>query len=388
MSEPRPDDDLTASGTTPPAGDNDDAGTSQTASEIVAADMAAVDATPPSDAIATPESIPVPDTTPPPMVAYTPPPEPPPMAAYTPPPPPPATDWGATPAAPTPPATGWGATPAAPTPPATDWAAPAAASPTPPAGTPVQSMPETQAWAQAPAPAYQPPPAYPAPPQAQPGWPQQPTAYQQPQAYAPPPGYPPQQPYQQPAAYPPQQTWQQPGQPSGWVQPQGEYWAQPGGAGVWAYKTSMLAILAGIWMLLVGLLFTLGGVLLFLVGHLTTNQLINAGLSQSAIDQFNGVDALNTVVGVFAGFLVVCGVLMLLSAIGILAHKGWGRAIGIIFSVIGVLIGLGGLAGRSSASTVSDGSGAPFGIAILVLFGLCLVFLIISGGHFHKHRVG
>lgn len=371
MSEPRPDDDLTASGTTPPAesdaSSDADAGTTQSASEIVAADMAAIDATPPSDAAVAPAVTPTPDLAPP-MAAYTPPPEPPPMSAYTPPPAPPATDWAAT----TP-------TPAQPT---TDWAAPAAASPTPPGGTPGQSVPETQAWAQAPAPAYQPPPAYPPQPQPQPGWPQQPPAYQQPQPY------PPQQPYQQPAAYPPQQAWQQPGQPTGWVQPQGEYWAQGGGPGVWAYKTKVLAIIASLWLLLTGLIATLGGAAAFAVGsgRLTTF-LRDNGATQANIDALVGA------VSVLGVFFLVCGILLLLSALGIWFHKSWARVIGIIFSVLGLLISLPFLAAGSMTSTLSDGRIAttnlsPIGVVFVVLWGLTLLFLIISGGHFHKERVG
>jgi hypothetical protein len=292
------------------------------------------------------------------------------MAAYTPPPAPPATDWAAT--TPTP------ATPA------TDWAPPA--SPTPPAGTPVQSVPETQSWPQAPAPAYQPPPAYPPQPQAQPGWPQQPPAYQQPQAYAPPPGYPPQQPYQQPAAYPPQQTWQQPGQPAGWVQPQGEYWAQ-GGQGVWAYKTNFLAILASLWLLIAGLISVGFGVIALALG---SNQvrpyLVDNGVAPDSIN------AILQAIGILGGFFLVCGVLLLLAVLGIWFHKTWGRVIGIIFSLLGLLISLPFLAAGSYSSTVNGrttiANVAPLGVAFVVLWGLTLLFLIISGGHFHKHRIG
>ncbi len=372
MSEPRPDDDQTASGTTP-AEEDAGVGSTQSASEIVAADMAAVDATPPSDAAPGAAA----DPAPPPMAAYTPPPEPPPMTAYTPPPAPAPTDWAAT-------------TPS-PTPPATDWAAPAAASPTPPTGTPVQSVPETQAWAQPPAPAYQPPPAYPPQPaQPQPGWPQQPPpAYppQQQAAYAPAPAYPPQQPWQQPTAYPPQQTWQQPGQQAGWVQPQGEYWAQPG-SGVWVYRTNVLAILASLWLLLTGLIAALAGVLALAVG----SGRLATFLRDNGATQAN-IDALQGAVAVVGGFFLVCGILLLLSTIGIWLHKSWARVIGILFALLGLLISLPFLAAGSTTTTLSDGrvattNLAPVGIAFVVLWGLTLLFLIVSGSHFHKKRVG
>ena len=354
--------------------------------------MAAVEATSPSDAGATPESTPVPESTPPPMTAYTPPPEPPPMSAYTPPATPPATDWGTTPAAPAPPATDWAAASPAPTPPATDWAVPAA-SPTPPAGTPVQSMPETQAWAQAPATRISLRRRTRHSPRRNRGWPQQPQPYQQPQAYAPPPAYPAQQPYQQPAAYPPQQAWQQPGQPaqpSGWVQPQGEYWAQPGSGGVWAYKTSVLAILASVWLLLVGLISLLGGLVAIGFGSDRFRNFLADNATTATADQ---IDAVVKAVGIVGGFFLVCGILILLSTIGIWLHKTWGRVIGIIFSVLGLLISLPFLAAGSSTTTLSDGriataNLAPIGIVFVVLWGLTLLFLIISGGHFHKHRVG
>jgi uncharacterized membrane protein (DUF2068 family) len=340
MSEPRPDEDQTAVDATPPIEGDASSGSTGSAGEVAAADTAASEATPPP--------------------AYA----PPPMTAYTPP----------------------------PVPPATNWAGQTATSPTPPSGTPVQSTPDASPWVQPPTAVYQPAPA--GTPEQQ-GWPQPPT-YQQPQSYGSPPAYPQpytappvypqQQPYQQPPpGYPPQQAWQQPAQ-TGWVQPQGEGWAPQGGPGVYAYKSSALAILAGVWLLLVGLLTTLLGVVILLIGN-ATNRLQDFGVSLTPSE----ADAVRAVLGGVAVFVLICGILMLVSAIGIWAHKSWGRIIGIIFSVLGVLFGLAALSGGNRTTTLTDGQIADattFGLALLVLWGLCLLFLIISGGHFHRQRVG
>jgi hypothetical protein len=239
-------------------------------------------------------------------------------------------------------------------------------------------------------PAYTPPAGYPQP-QSQGGYaPQPPPA---PGGFPPQQGYPPgyQPPtYQQPTYQQPQ--FQQPGYPPGYQYPPG--YPQPGYAQQWAapaeagYGNNVLVILGALWLLIAGLVTTLIGVVLLIGGRL--------------LEQVGG-DALTTAVGgsltIVAAVLLVVGILHLLSAIFIWAHRSWARFIGILLAALGTLAGLGILFVTVNRVTLSDGTviGPPPGgvqtTALIVngipfaLYAITLLALLVGGGHFSRRRV-
>ena len=219
---------------------------------------------------------------------------------------------------------------------------------------------------------------------AQPGWQQQPPSgqhgWQQPQApgqHAPPP----QQQWQQPAQQwqqPGQQAWQQPGQPYG--QP----YAQPGyppQAGYYQqeapYGSSALATIAGLLLLLLGLVDVIGGAFLFvnpqpLSSFVGRVQEINVGIRLTR-------DSL----GAMPAVLLVMGVVELLSAIGVFGHKTWGRVLGILVALVGLVISIAAVA---LAMAIAPGSSVQVIVMAVALFSYALILLglLFGGGHFRR----
>jgi hypothetical protein len=232
-------------------------------------------------------------------------------------------------------------------------------------------------------PIYQQPPVY-----QQPGAYPPPTYQQPPQGYAPQPGYAPQQ-----GAYPPQQPGyppQQPGYPPqpGYAPPPAQSWGQtpaptywgPADAGQYGKGSSVLAVLAGIPLLLFGLLITLGGAAVLFVRTLV-DEAITSGISNGSISAVDG-KTVRDAIAVVAVVILIFGVLQILAAIGIWAHKGWGRWLGLIFGVLGTLLGL--LAVATSRSGLSGSSNIGGALFVLVPYAFVLIAMIIGGAHFRR----
>jgi hypothetical protein len=70
----------------------------------------------------------------------------------------------------------------------------------------------------------------------------------------------------------------------------------------------------------------------------------------------------------------------MLSAIAVWRDRWWGWILGVIFSILGGLLGLAFLRASHPMGSV--------GAALLVIWCLCLLFLGLSAGHFRRQRVG
>ena len=218
----------------------------------------------------------------------------------------------------------------------------------PPAGDPQPAaQPPGPAWGQpaqppAPGPAWGQPaqPVQPAAPPA-PGW-------GQPQQQAPGPAW------GQPAQQPAPTGWAQPAPAQGWVVPT----AAPAG------PVTGLAKLAGVVLLVFGLIWTgLGGLITFVGGA------AKVGSSSTALPEF--VNSVGDVVAGFGIVILVIAIIEIIGAVGVLLSKGWGRVIGIIYSLIfglgSVFIVLGGMRANDVTDTSSGGT-------VTLVIGL--VFLI------------
>lgn len=209
-----------------------------------------------------------------------------------------------------------------------------------------------------------------------------PPSYQPPAAFQPPPtqgGYSPGAPYGQPAPYGQQPYYQQgaPGYPpqAGWSGP----------PPIVETGSSALAILAGVIFVLFGGIVTLVGAFI-----LISSSSIEQILRESGVLVGTGLtDA--SVAGIFVGvgiFLLVIGILQLISAVGIFGHKSWGRFLGIVVAILGVLLGLLFVSGSFSAPRTSgQGGGVIFSIVTLAGYAIALIGLIIGGDHFKQRYV-
>jgi len=254
---------------------------------------------------------------------------------------------------------------------------------------------QAQSWQTQPAPSQwqqpsqpQPPSQQAAPSQPQSQWPQsqqsqwqqpqQPQAWQQQQAqqwqqpgqYPQQPGQYPQQPYGQqypPQAYPPQ-GYQQPYYPAQQVP---------------TYSTSAVVAFAGVLLAVFGIIDIVGGI--YLLGQ---GPQLRDFISRTTVNLFGTVidrDMMRALLSPAPGVLMVFGLMELLAGIGIFAHKGWARAIGIIAALVGLVVMI---AGTSFAIALAPGFSVPLigTIAVLIGYAFILVALFAGGSHFRRRN--
>ncbi|HZW01113.1 MAG TPA: DUF308 domain-containing protein [Candidatus Deferrimicrobium sp.] len=239
---------------------------------------------------------------------------------------------------------------------------------------------------------------------------QQQAAYaQQQQAYGQQPyGQQPGQPYYDPNAYGqqpsyydqqayPQQQWQgyppptqpyaygQPGQPA-WPA-QAPYWDQSAGG----YGRSFAVVLAGFVLLTWGVIYAVGGGLTMWLGNLDE---VVKDLTLSA-ETMDLVAEFNKQANAFGALMLILGIMQTIGAVGILAHRAWGRAFGVVLGLLGTILGIGllissvdlNLGDQAIRGTFSDETGA-FGLAILVFVSYAFIFLAMFAGRRHFRKKG
>ena len=202
--------------------------------------------------------------------------------------------------------------------------------------------------------------------------------YQQPQGY--------QQPYQQ---YPPA------GQPYAYAQPGQQPWAAP--EPYWdqeasGYGRSFLAVLAGFVLFTWGVVTAVVGGIVLWLGDL--DQFVDSTtVSAEVLELVEQADQQITATG---GILAILGIILMIAAVGIWAHRRWGRAFGIVLGLLGTILGIGILVvavgfealdvGLDQATT---GESASIGAGLLILgtFVLVLVAMIVGRRHFRLRGV-
>jgi hypothetical protein len=221
------------------------------------------------------------------------------------------------------------------------------------------------------------------------GYPQQ--GYQQPyydqSAYGQQPSYYDQQGY-------PQQGYQQASQPYAYAQPGQQPW--PGDAQYWdqsatGYGRSFLAVLAGFVLLAWGIVFAIVGGLVMWLGNL--DQVVtDLGLDADALAL---VAEFNKQATAYGAILLIIGIVQLIGGVGVLAHRGWGRAFAIVLGLLGTIWGIGLLLssvrfdiGDMSVEGALAGEESAVAMATVVLVCYLLVFLAMFVGRRHFRRKG
>jgi len=246
-------------------------------------------------------------------------------------------------------------------------------------------------WSQ-PAPAIpQPLPEQPSPPPPAQTWqppvqpavtPPPPPVWHQPQQPAPPPPAPawqqtqqPQQPWQQ--QYPQQPYAQQPyGQPNPYAQTYApQYAAAP------SYNTSPLAAFAGLLLVVFGI-----GVIALGFFALTQGQDIARFIRDNDIKVFGvliGRDTLRAALTPSPGILMFLGALQLIAGVGVMAHKSWGRWLGFLLALFGLIVGIFAF---SIGYAIAGGFTVPVIIGVVFLIGYILIILALIAGGSHFRR--
>jgi hypothetical protein len=253
-------------------------------------------------------------------------------------------------------------------------------------------------WAQ-PAPAVPLPlPPQPAPPPPDPAWqqpqqpqqaaPQQPapppppTAWQQTQPAAPPPPaqswQQPQQPWQQQQQYPQQQPYAQPyGQPNPYAQSYAPQYA----ATAPSFGTSPLAAFAGLLLVVFGI-----GVIALGFFALTQGPDIARFIRDNDIKVFGVLisrDTLKSALTPSPGILMFLGALQLIAGAGVMGHKSWGRWLGFLLALLGLIASIFAF---SIGYAIAGGFTLPVIIGVVFLVGYILIVLALIGGGAHFRR--
>lgn len=149
-----------------------------------------------------------------------------------------------------------------------------------------------------------------------------------------------------------------------------------------AYRTSALAATAGIVLLLVGLILTLVGG----AGVAMDDLLDEAVRIARDTDLDLKGRALRSLLSAASWIVLVVGVLHLLSAVAVFAHRTWGRFIGLALALPGTLLGAYGVAQSLALSQAGAGVGAaPVAAAVIAVgYGLVLFGLVAGGSHFRR----
>ena len=138
----------------------------------------------------------------------------------------------------------------------------------------------------------------------------------------------------------------------------------------------MLVVVAGVFLLIVGILTFGFGTLFGLLGGLFAA----VGTTESGFEIFGPIGGL---IAGLAFIVVFWGLLEIVAAIGMFVHRGWGRALGLVIGVAGVVFGVLALLGSFTASEASGG-GIGFSLVLVAGYGLTVLALVTGGEHFRR----
>ena len=111
----------------------------------------------------------------------------------------------------------------------------------------------------------------------------------------------------------------------------------------------------------------------------------------------NLVEQADEEVVAWGGILVILGIIFMIGAVGVLAHRRWGRAFGIVLGLMGTIFGIAiifsaigweifqGVAFDRALSGEEASVGA--GIFVTATFLLILLGMFVGRGHFRKTGV-
>jgi len=229
------------------------------------------------------------------------------------------------------------------------------------------------------------------------------------QAYGQPYGQQPAQPYYDPSAYGqqpsyydqqayPQQQWQgyppptqpyaygQPGQPA-WPA-EASYWDQSAGG----YGRSFVVVLAGFLLLTWGLVFALAGGLVMWLGNL--DEIVKDLTLTTEITDL--VSEFNKQASSYGAILLILGIMQMIGAVGILAHRAWGRAFGVVLGLVGTIWGIGMILSAVDldigdfairGTMAGDQSAAGFALIVFICYTLVFLSMFVGRRHFRKKGV-
>jgi hypothetical protein len=145
------------------------------------------------------------------------------------------------------------------------------------------------------------------------------------------------------------------------------------------HGTAGRVVFAGVVLFVFGLGEALGGAVAA-VAATTLRKLFDQLLRNAGL-RIEAASVTSVLTGVFVTVLVL-GIVHMMAAGGVFAHRGWGRWLGIVLGLIGTIVGV-WLTYRVAAA---DGRFASYvaPLAILIPYGLTLLALLFPGDHFRR----
>ena len=191
--------------------------------------------------------------------------------------------------------------------------------------------------------------------------------------------------------------------------PQGSSWSQPpaawgtaAGASYWTqadteYRKgrSWLAIIAGLLLLFAGVISIVVAIGLLVVG--TQGVSILDQVPNVTTDQLDLMRNNAGTITASGGAVLVVALLELIAAVGIFGHRGWGRWLGVLLGIVGVLAGMAAIIAANQAasgdvitlngSTIDTRDNMSPSIGFLVFYAIIFFGLLLGGGHFRVKEV-
>ena len=96
-----------------------------------------------------------------------------------------------------------------------------------------------------------------------------------------------------------------------------------------------------------------------------------------------GRDTLRAALTPSPGILMFLGALQLISGVGVMAHKSWGRWLGFLLALFGLIIGIFAF---SIGYAIAGGFTVPVIIGVVFLVGYILIILALIAGGAHFRR--
>ena len=152
------------------------------------------------------------------------------------------------------------------------------------------------------------------------------------------------------------------------------YYPAPVGKG-----TSVAAVLGGLLLLILAVGVAVAGGWLF-----TQGDAMGRFIRDNSISLFNTPiqrETLRSIASALPATLIVLGVLQLLFAVGVFTHHGWGRWLGVLMTLLGIVASVFVIA-IALALEASLSVAALIGLSLLVAYALTLLLLLAGGGHF------
>jgi hypothetical protein len=119
----------------------------------------------------------------------------------------------------------------------------------------------------------------------------------------------------------------------------------------------------------------------------------NVTLSADALEM---VDQFNKEAGTYGAILLILGITQMIGGVGILAHRSWGRAFGIVLGLLGTIWGIGMVLTAVNldigdfsikGALAEDQSALAFALIVFLCFALIFLAMFVGRRHFRRRGV-